>query len=314
MSSAPRPKVSIGLPVYNGGNLIATALEAIQAQTFTDWELVICDNASEDDTQEICEKYAAEDPRIVYHRNPENVGAMGNFNLVWERSSGEYFKWQSHDDWVSPHFLEQCVRALDDDPGIVLAFGQMCRLDARDNTEVWVRSHEPIVDSASTLRRFHDSLWKLKFYPIFGVFRSSTFAETMGLTNNPEPDRILLAEVALRGRFAQIPHITLFQVSPRRESTWLWLNPGNTASRFGNSIRSVKGLLSAVKRFDGFSPPQRFLACLDLFVWSVWSRAKGKVRQVRRHYAIGWSNSPKVEPEEAERVVQELLAEEAAQY
>lgn len=95
------------MPVYNGSAFIRVAIDSILNQTFTDFELVISDNASEDDTQQICEQYVASDPRVKFSRVDENLGVMPNFNRVWELSSGKYFKWASHDDWISPRYLEQ---------------------------------------------------------------------------------------------------------------------------------------------------------------------------------------------------------------
>ena len=69
------PKVAIGLPVYNGQNYVARAIESILSQTFEDFELIICDNCSGDDTENICREFAANDRRIRYYRNERNIGA-----------------------------------------------------------------------------------------------------------------------------------------------------------------------------------------------------------------------------------------------
>ena len=311
-SNPPTPLVSIGLPVYNGSNYLRVAIDSILSQTFEDFELVISDNASEDDTQQICEEYAAKDSRIRYSRVDENLGAFPNFRRVWDLSSGKYFKWASHDDWISPRYLEKCIEVMEADDGITLAYGQMCRLDGKNNTEVLVHEPVPIVRSESLTSRFHDSLWKLKFYPIFGLFRSTAFAESMGLTNNPEPDRIVLAEMAMRGRFAQLPHITLFQRSSKRKSTWLWLSTDNRMTPFANSVRSSRALLEAINRFDGASRGQRLVMCVDLMTWSLWSRLRGKARQVQRRFKIGWGRGPQLDDAEVKEVVARLLESEAA--
>ncbi len=77
------PAVSIGLPVYNGDNFLAEAIDSILRQTMEDFELIISDNASTDRTEEICREYAAGDSRIRYYRNESNLGAMANYNLVF---------------------------------------------------------------------------------------------------------------------------------------------------------------------------------------------------------------------------------------
>ena len=90
-----RPIVSIGLPVYNGENYLEETLLAIRDQTFTEFELIIADNASTDRTAEICRDHAAHDGRIRYVRNAENVGAAANHNLVLELTRAPLFKWQA---------------------------------------------------------------------------------------------------------------------------------------------------------------------------------------------------------------------------
>src|SRR4051794_3298661 len=94
----PPPKLSIGLPVYNGENFLAHAVDSILAQDFRDFELIISDNASTDRTAEICRGYAESDPRVRYVRFETNQGGSRNFCYVFELARGEYFKWAAHDD------------------------------------------------------------------------------------------------------------------------------------------------------------------------------------------------------------------------
>src|SRR3954451_4044582 len=84
------PRVSIGMPVRNGQKYIREAIDSIIAQTFTDWELVICDNASTDSTEQIVREYAARDSRVRYHKNEKDIGPAGNHNRTFELSRGEY--------------------------------------------------------------------------------------------------------------------------------------------------------------------------------------------------------------------------------
>lgn len=92
------PQVSIGMPVYNGEPFIREALDSLLAQTFTDFELIISDNASTDGTEAICRDYAAKDKRIRYVRQAENRGAAANFQFVLDEAVGEYFMWAAADD------------------------------------------------------------------------------------------------------------------------------------------------------------------------------------------------------------------------
>lgn len=107
-----QPLVSIGMPVYNGGKYIRDALESLLAQTFTDFELIISDNASADETESICREYAARDSRIRYIRQPANRGALKNFQFVLEEAVGEYFMWAAADDLWEKEYLEINLRFL----------------------------------------------------------------------------------------------------------------------------------------------------------------------------------------------------------
>ena len=110
------PRLSIGLPVYNGENYLAESLDALLGQSFEDFELIISDNASTDGTAAISRRYERLDSRVRYVRQPRNVGLAPNHNIVVEQARGELFKWASHDDVYGRELLERCVVALDENP------------------------------------------------------------------------------------------------------------------------------------------------------------------------------------------------------
>ena len=124
-----QPRLSIGLPVYNGEKFLKEAIDSLLAQTFEDFELIISDNASTDKTEEICRAYAEKDQRIRYYRNDKNIGCARNFDRVFKLSSGEYFKWAAYDDLHAPDFIEKCVEVLDQDPTIILCHSQTYFID-----------------------------------------------------------------------------------------------------------------------------------------------------------------------------------------
>ncbi len=111
------PKVSIGMPVYNGAAYICKALDSLLAQSFDDFDLIISDNASTDETQAICQAYAKKDARIRYVRQEKNMGPIGNFDFVLNQSQGEYFMWAAHDDVWDRGFLDAMMHgfAISDD-------------------------------------------------------------------------------------------------------------------------------------------------------------------------------------------------------
>lgn len=122
------PKVSIGMPVFNGGQFIRDALDSLLAQTFTDFELIISDNGSTDGTEAICQEYARKDSRVLYVRQPENRGGLFNFRFVLEKAVGEYFMWAAHDDIWSKGWVEAMVCAIGDTTD-VCAFGRVMHVD-----------------------------------------------------------------------------------------------------------------------------------------------------------------------------------------
>lgn len=106
------PAVSIGMPVYNGAQYIREALDSLLAQTFSDFELIISDNASSDSTQVICEEYARRDSRIRYVRQSENKGAAANFRFVLDCAKADLFMWAAYDDLWAPNYLMDATTLL----------------------------------------------------------------------------------------------------------------------------------------------------------------------------------------------------------
>src|SRR5215471_13265296 len=116
------PLLSIGLFVYNGERFLEETLVSILNQTFTDFELIISDNASTDRTGQIAQAYAERDNRIRYYRSEKNMGAGWNVRRVYELATGKYFKQAAADDLLEPDFLRLCVEALENDPSCVVAY------------------------------------------------------------------------------------------------------------------------------------------------------------------------------------------------
>ncbi len=116
------PLVSIGMPVYNGERTIHEALDSLLAQDFKDFELIISDNASSDNTRSICKMYEEKDSRVHYHLHETNIGPMANFNGLIHLAKGKYFMWAADDDWWEPDYISCMVKALGNDMDAVLSF------------------------------------------------------------------------------------------------------------------------------------------------------------------------------------------------
>ena len=229
------PKVSIGLPVYNGERYLREALNSVLGQTYRDFELIISDNASTDATAAICADYAAADPRIRYHRQTRNIGATANFNHTFELARGAYFKWAAHDDVLAPTWLEKCVAMLDQTPDAVLCQSlvelvdeQGVRLEEYDLTAFGTDSTRPSVRFAARLRP-HDC------QDIFGVIRADVLRRTELIGYHLGGDRTLLIDLALLGRYVVVPeplflnreHPWRYKRQHRYPSSELaWVTPG----------------------------------------------------------------------------------------
>lgn len=109
------PMVSIGMPVYNGEVYVRDAISSLLKQTFTNFELIISDNDSSDETESICRQYAARDTRILYFRQKENIGAAANFQFVLEHAQAGLFMWAAHDDKWAENYLREATTLLYDE-------------------------------------------------------------------------------------------------------------------------------------------------------------------------------------------------------
>ena len=206
-----KPRVSIGLPVYNGAKFLKDSLDSFLCQTFTDFELIISDNASTDRTQEICRAYAANDSRIRYYHNKTNLGASWNFNRVFKLSRGEYFKWAAADDLCAQDFLHKCVEVLDQEPDIILCYAKSIIIDEKGN---FVRSCEDGLNlqSKSASGRFLQLMYNLNLcHPVFGLIRSDILKGSRLFQGFIGDDEVLLAELSLKGKFKEIPHHMFFR-------------------------------------------------------------------------------------------------------
>jgi glycosyltransferase involved in cell wall biosynthesis len=205
-----KPRVSIGMPVYNGERHIEAALDSILSQSYSDFELIVSDNASTDRTAEICRTYSEQDRRIRYFRNEENLGAAKNYNRVFELSSGEYFKWAAHDDVLAPTYVERCVELLDrSGPSVVLCCTDR-HLIAHDGKMIgpdpkvkWCEAGPPYDGiSFARLMRVPGLLFPIL---IFGLIRASALRNTRLMGAYSHADLVLVGELRLLGEFRQVP-------------------------------------------------------------------------------------------------------------
>jgi glycosyltransferase involved in cell wall biosynthesis len=279
-----KPRVSIGMPVFNGEKYLRQSIESILHQTFNDFELIISDNASTDHTQAICQEYAAKDRRIRYYRNKENIGGPKNYNKVFELSLGEYFKWAAYDDVLSPEFLRKCVNILDKENSIVGCCCKTGRIDQNGNfLGFYNKGLLERIGSMKPHERFRDLIGL--YYtttPFHGVYRSSSFAKSQRHGSYVGADRNLVAELGLMGRIYEIPECLFFwREHPdsytstfygsvrkhtldriRAEAAWWSKKNGTYFPHWKNCVEYFR----SIKRVQlGFH--ERVLCCNQIFGW-----------------------------------------------
>jgi glycosyltransferase involved in cell wall biosynthesis len=263
------PKVGIGLPVYNGAEFLAAAIDSLLAQSFEDFELTNSDNGSNDTTEEICREFACCDSRIRYLRYSENRGAYWNFNNVCRASRGEYFRWAAHDDLCDVDLLQHCVKVLDDDETVVWTQG----------TQVFVGPDgdrlSPDGKLVTLKERCRSSKPRIRFeevllggscsLDIFALMRRETLQRTRLLLPYYGSEKVLLGEMSLSGRHFQIPDARFLQrVHPHTSGNLKtaaeqqkWCDP-KRATRFASPrLRLLRGHVGSVMRHP-LSPTDRF--------------------------------------------------------
>jgi glycosyltransferase involved in cell wall biosynthesis len=252
-------RISVGLPVYNGERYLRQALDSIVTQTHADLEIIISDNASTDATTEICQEYAAHDPRIRYFRQDVNRGGAYNHNFVLAQATAPYFRLFSHDDWLLPTCLEKCAKALDEHPDVVLAWTETTMVDARDQPMDY-RTDQPFDNRSPSTRLASllvpvgvDSLlaWCA---PHLGVGRLEVFTATFPLRPYGGSDYELTVKLALRGPWIRIDE-PLFMRRQHEEnsSTGItihemaaWMVPAGRPGRSLPNFRRRLGYLQGV--------------------------------------------------------------------
>jgi glycosyltransferase involved in cell wall biosynthesis len=122
------PKISVCIPTYNSARYLREAIDSVLQQDFDDYELVVCDNASTDDTPEICRSY--KDGRVRYLRFEELTNQSGNFNRCLKEAKGEYLTLLHADDFLLPGYMVDRVKRLEAHEGAGFVFGAVKIVDA----------------------------------------------------------------------------------------------------------------------------------------------------------------------------------------
>lgn len=231
------PVVSIGVPVFNGADYLDAALRSIQAQTVTDLEIVVVDNGSTDATVDIVTAVAQTDSRIRLLRNETNIGAAGNFNRAFNETSGRYFKWAAHDDVYAPTFVAECLDVLENDLSVAIVYAKTIEIDERGN-ELSVTSGREYAGSPSVSQRAQDILLRPSpCYEAFGLMRREQLGSSGLIGGYTSSDRVLLLEMAIKGRFVEIPEALFYHRQHMQRSIRAYSNDVNRRAWFDPNAR-----------------------------------------------------------------------------
>jgi glycosyltransferase involved in cell wall biosynthesis len=200
--------VSVGLPVRNGAKRIERVIESVLTQDHENLELVICDNASTDDTEELCRGLARGDSRIVYHRNPTNIGLLNNFMSTVQLATGTFFRWVGDDDWLAPSCISRSLESFSADERLILVTSEVkfTGPDGLTQSAAYegsaLGSDDPVTRFCEMLRLLNESY--LLIDALYGLFRREPVLR-IERRNMLYEDQVFATKLALAGPAAHVP-------------------------------------------------------------------------------------------------------------
>lgn len=202
-----QPLVSVGLPTYNRVGTLRRAIESVLSQDYPNLELIVCDNASSDGTQQMCEEYARHDKRVVYCRQPANRGPQANFERALAEAHGEFFMWLGDDDWMEqPSYVSTCLELISSNSDCELVCGRVRYV--RDGEACFDEEDMDLTqDSASA--RVLDYFRRVGMNGVFyGLMRRDTAQKVLN-RGGLGGDWLLIAQVAARGKVHTLPEVQI---------------------------------------------------------------------------------------------------------
>lgn len=262
---ARRPKVTIAIPTFNRAAWIKAAVTRALAQSWTDFEVLVSDNASSDETQAVLAQF--DDPRLRVVRHASNLGLVGNWNYCLAEARGEYFALVPDDDSIAPWFVERCIGLLDTDPQlpIILALtdfssdgGRLFRASPNDTftTGIW--------NGADLLGEFLEGRLPVQ---MCSVLVRADHLRSQGGFNEGAPystDICAWAPVVLRHRVGLVnescatynahesSYTSTLGVAARLDDDWTFVDLliGNANNHIDDDDKR-RALISAAKRYSG---------------------------------------------------------------
>jgi len=260
--SVSKPKVVVGVPVYNGVDRLSFALDSLIKQDYKDLEILISNNCSTDGTGEIIEEYCRNYSHITCINQDENIGVIENFKKLVSQAKGDYFMWLAHDDVLKESAISKLVSILDLNEHCNLAIGSWSvhidprnvRDKGKDKTLIYGEHNKPeAFDNYSLSFKMLESNDEAYFMCIYGLGRTiymqalaSNFGSTLRM------DRLTGVEVALSTQLMSSSDVLLEK----------HVSPVGQASRFkGDPILSIR---SRSRMLYCLTSWYEFIKCLSL--------------------------------------------------
>lgn len=291
--------VSIGVPLRNGGALIAGALDQLVQQTYKNIEIIVSDNNSDDESANVCANYMQRDPRIKYYRQDKTISAIENFRFVQEKASGKYFMWAAHDDRRDLNFVEALVKSLQSDPHAVLAFSSAYDFENPDFSDA--RKHDYIFTKDGSAP-FRETMRRLLYRTThaYGLYRNDAFNGWYWKNIDFGWDQVFLAFIGTKGNFVKSDATDFYCFYPMDRSgksleeralivTYKKLKPWPY-------FRRAWAIASAAKYGEALQGRHRSKVLIFLALYlphEVWPRVKNFIRAFLPSQAVDWYRARK---------------------
>jgi glycosyltransferase involved in cell wall biosynthesis len=282
------PRISVLLPVYNGELYVSQAIQSVLNQSYSDFELIISDNASTDKTIAICRDAERRDKRVRLVQSKTNRGLAWNFNRAFKFAKGGYVCWLPHDDLFESDYLLRCLETIEEDRGAALVYSSFNYINELGCVAKVVDPDNPGSEKTASqrfLRVLDDSMCD----PICGLIRTAILKQTRLHGSYADSDRVLLAEIALRGRFKLVRERLYSrrfhdeQLTRRCHDRWersLVYDPSISRTLTCPWVREITNLLIAVW-LAPLSLRERYL-CIKYLYWWFSARRRCVLDDLRR--------------------------------
>ncbi len=261
------PVVTVGIPVFNSVATIGRTLNNIAAQSYGTIEIIIGDNASDDGTSEICERFAAGEQRCSYVRSDTNMGIGANFSKLALNATGKYFMWAAADDCIDLRFVEHGVRYLEANETVVLAVPHTRVFIPTSEKPIYTVQLNGLGRDVVGIRRYARSYVDLPMTAIYGLFRMSAVRQTSLIGTVVGSDVAFMQEISWIG---PIETNSLQQLDYHARGRWnskahdhtAFSGPNHRRWRLGPGMRLFVDRISRLMRQSRSAPTKVAVACL----------------------------------------------------